>query len=108
MAGMADLRPLAAYDGCGPAGQQCVESKSRSYEATAGPLAPGTRALVEERAIPLGTTYPGQPVPGREHLPTPRKAAVSYATTYQAVPFVPAPDLAMLIPNNVATLATSR
>jgi hypothetical protein len=30
-------------------------------------------------------------------------------TTYQAVPFVPAPDLAMLIPkNNVATLATSR
>ena len=54
IAGMADLRLVSAYDGCGPAGQQCVESKPRSYEATAGPLAPGTRALVKKRAIPRG------------------------------------------------------
>lgn len=39
----------------------------------------GTRALVKERAIPAGATYPGQPVPGREHLPTRQREG------YQAV-----------------------
>ncbi len=55
-------------------------SQSHAPEATAGPLAPGTRALVKRRAIPpWALWYLGQPVPSREHLPTPRKAAVSYA-----------------------------
>jgi hypothetical protein len=39
----------------------------------------GRGHLLRNEPSPLGTTYPGQPVPGREHLPTPRKAAVSYA-----------------------------
>jgi hypothetical protein len=66
---MADLRSLAAYDGCGPVGQQCVESKSRSYEATAGPLAPGTRALVKRRAIPRGHSGSG-PTRPRSRAPS--------------------------------------
>src|SRR6266545_8358270 len=69
MTGMADLRLVAAYDGCGPAGQQCVESRPRSYEATAGPLAPGTRALVKERAIPRGH-YVSGPTRPRSRAPS--------------------------------------
>jgi hypothetical protein len=53
----------------GPAGQQCVESKPRSYEATAGPLAPGTRALVEERATPWALRIRAIPSPVASTFP---------------------------------------
>jgi hypothetical protein len=67
----------------GPAGQQCVESKPRSYEATAGPLAPGTRALVKERAIPRGH-YVSGPTRPRSRAPShAREGRRQLRTTYQ-------------------------
>jgi hypothetical protein len=51
----------------------------------------GRGHLLRNEPSPVGTTYPGQPVPDREHLPTPRKAAVSYALRIRRVIHSPAP-----------------
>lgn len=56
-----------------------LDDLSPTYEATAGPLAPGTRALVRERATPRALRIRANPSPVASTFPTPRKVGVSYA-----------------------------
>src|SRR5215211_1200500 len=69
----------SAYDGHGPAGQQCVESKPRSYEATAGPLTPGDGGTCQGMSHPRGHSESGPTRPRGEHLLTSEKTSTSSA-----------------------------
>ena len=54
----------------GRSGSSASRSKPRSYEATADPLDPGTRALVRTRATRGGRSHVGPTRPRHEHHPT--------------------------------------